>query len=232
MQLLRNQEGGQDAFEHLEAELAAQGTDPNEVLRREHHCQAANQVTVGNCVLSLRLLSAMDWNAFFEQSSRVEAILREDPSGVYPQQDFATSDRYRRMVETIARGSGADEIEVARRAIDLARQAVGSSRIAGPATASRATTSATTWSTGARPSSRPPSAIAPAGRERLFDWVLGHPATAYFGAIAAVLAALLVAGHAVRAWDRLAGSWWLLRGGWRSCCCRSPSWPWGWSTTC
>ena len=57
---------------------------------------------------------------FFEQNSHVEAILREDPSGVYPRQDFATSDRYRRVVEMIARGSKADEIEVARRAVELA----------------------------------------------------------------------------------------------------------------
>ena len=122
LQLLRDQEpAASEALEHLEAELAERGSDPNEVLRREHRRQAANQVTVGNCVLSLRLLSAVDWNAFFEQSSHVEAILREDPSGVYPRQDFATSDRYRRAVETIARGSSADEIEVARRAVDLAR---------------------------------------------------------------------------------------------------------------
>ena len=166
MQLLRDQEGASEAFDHLEAELAAQGTDPNEVLRREHHAQAANQVTVGNCVLSLRLLSAIDWNAFFEQSSRVEAILREDPSGVYPQQDFATSDRYRRTVETISRGSGADEIEVARRAIELARQARRVERPA-PATASRATTSGSTWSTAAGRSSRPRSATGPAARAAL-----------------------------------------------------------------
>ena len=52
---------------------------------------------------SLRLLSAVDWNAFFEQTSHVEAILREDPAGIYQRQDFATSDRYRRAVEMIAR---------------------------------------------------------------------------------------------------------------------------------
>ena len=38
-------------------------------------------------------LSAVDWNAFFEQTSHVEAVLREDPAGIYPRQDFATSDR-------------------------------------------------------------------------------------------------------------------------------------------
>ena len=107
--------------------MARRGSEPNDVLRREQSRQAANQVTVGNCVLSLRLLSAVDWNAFFEQTSHVEAILREDPSGIYPRQDFATSDRYRRGVEMIARGSKADEIEVARRAVELARRGHGSS---------------------------------------------------------------------------------------------------------
>ena len=57
----------------------------------------------------------------------MEAILREDPSGIYPRQDFATSDRYRRAVEMIARGSKADEIEVARRAVEMARRDHGSS---------------------------------------------------------------------------------------------------------
>ena len=107
--------------------MTARRADPNEVLKREQTRQAANQVTVGNCVLSLRLLSVVDWNAFFEQASQVEAILREDPSGIYPRQDFATSDRYRRSVEMIARGSKADEIEVARRVVDMAGRDRGSS---------------------------------------------------------------------------------------------------------
>ncbi len=202
MQLLRDQEGGQDAFEHLEAELAAQGTDPNEVLRREHHCQATNQVTVGNCVLSLRLLSAMDWNAFFEQSSHVEAILREDPSGAYPHQEFATSDRYRRMVEMIARGSGADEIEVARRALDLARQA------SAPNAADRRGHVGYYLVDRGQAALKAAFGYRPSGRERLFDWVLGHPATVYFGGITAMLAALLALAIGAGL-GPLASSWWL-----------------------
>ncbi len=132
LRILRDQEGSADVLDRLESALSARGSDPNEVLRREHHDQAANQVTVGNAVLSLRLLSAVDWNAFFEQCSRVEAILRDDPSGVYPLQDFPTSDRYRRIVEAISRGSGADEVEVARFAIDLARRARQDSADASP----------------------------------------------------------------------------------------------------
>ena len=92
------------ALAQLEAQLDARGTDANEVLRREHRRQAVNQVSVANCVISLRVLSAIDWNDFFERQSHVEKILREDPSGVYAQQDFATRNRYRRVVEEIARG--------------------------------------------------------------------------------------------------------------------------------
>ena len=69
LQLLRDQGPAIKALDHLEDELTARGSEPNEVLRREQSRQAANQVTVGNCVLSLRLLSAVDWNAFFEQAA-------------------------------------------------------------------------------------------------------------------------------------------------------------------
>ncbi len=216
MQLLRDQEGAQAAFEHLEAELAAQGSDPNEVLRREHHCQAANQVTVGNCVLSLRLLSAIDWNAFFEQCSHVEAVLREDPSGIYPHQEFATSDRYRRMVEMIARGSGADEIEVTHRALELARQ--GSAPNANPGEGLVSVSSSHSGEprghVGFYLVDRGQAALKaafgyrPGWGERLFEWVLGHPGTVYFGGIALLLAAFLALAIGTGL-GSLAVSWWL-----------------------
>jgi len=113
------------ALQRLELRLAARGGDPNEVVRREHGRQAANQLSIGNSVISLRLLSAMDWNAAFERISVVEKILRDDPAEVYSLQDFATRDRYRRAVERISRASGIDERDVARRAESLAREENG-----------------------------------------------------------------------------------------------------------
>ena len=104
----------------LAAELAAKGIEPDGVVRRLQGRQAANQVTVGNCVLGLRLLAAIDWNSFFERNFSVEAVLRTDPAGAYAQQEFATSDRYRQAVEWIARGSEADELVVAKTAVELA----------------------------------------------------------------------------------------------------------------
>ncbi|HEX8201191.1 MAG TPA: glycosyl transferase family 36, partial [Isosphaeraceae bacterium] len=172
------------ALERLEAELARRGDDPDEVLRREHDRQAANPVSIGNCVVSLRLLSAIDWNTFFEEHSRVEAILRADPAGVYPLQDFATRDRYRKELERIARWSGADQLEVARRVVELAGAAtprtaqnhVGFSLI-GPGQGGLK----------AEFGSRPP------WRERLLNGTLDHPEAVYFGSIAALWVLLLAA---------------------------------------
>ena len=90
-------------MEWLENHLCGCGVTTHAVLARERQRQAANQVSIGNCVTSLRLLSALDWAAFFERTSLVEAVLRNDPAGVYARQDFATRDRYRRELERLAR---------------------------------------------------------------------------------------------------------------------------------
>ena len=93
--------------------LEQNATDLTELLRREHRRQAANQVSVGNCVTSLRLLDVVDWNEFFERASLVEGVLRAEPTGVYRRQDFATRDRYRRAVERLAKAARQDEVKVA-----------------------------------------------------------------------------------------------------------------------
>ncbi len=83
----------------------------------------ANETVVVNCFLSLRLLSTTDWEAFFEQTSRVEQILRDDPADVYTRMDFDTRNSYRNVVEELARYSTFCEEEVALTAVELARRA-------------------------------------------------------------------------------------------------------------
>ncbi len=61
------------------------------------------EVVVANCFLGLQVLERQDWKVFFEAVSRVEAILRRDPAGVYARMDRETRDRYRHVVEALAR---------------------------------------------------------------------------------------------------------------------------------
>jgi cyclic beta-1,2-glucan synthetase len=109
------------ALRWLNASLEQQGTNAEEVVRLEHQEQVATHVTVRNVITSMRLLSAVDWNEFFESVSLVEEALREGTR--VAEMDFATRDRYRRAVEELSRGAGLSEVEIARRAAVRARQA-------------------------------------------------------------------------------------------------------------
>ncbi|HEX7619789.1 MAG TPA: glucoamylase family protein [Anaerolineales bacterium] len=100
---------------------------PDPGLVRENPNQFAspalpNDTIVSNCFLSLRLLSATDWKNFFEQTSRVDRILRDDPAKIYAGMDFDTRNSYRSVIEDLARHSAFSEEEVARAAVEFARR--------------------------------------------------------------------------------------------------------------
>jgi cyclic beta-1,2-glucan synthetase len=99
----------------LDQRLEAQGTTSDDIVRVEHQRQAAMNVTVRNVIMSMSLMSALDWAEFFETVSLVDDVLQAGPN--YGAMDFATRDAYRHAVEELARGSGRSELEVAREAM-------------------------------------------------------------------------------------------------------------------
>ena len=120
----RRMQGGSPALglalAWLEQQLVAQHLSIPEALEIESRAQAAAQVSISNCIHSLRLIGRTDWAAVTESLSAVEAVLREDPHATYREMDFTTRDRYRHVVESLARRSGTPEWEVARRAVSMA----------------------------------------------------------------------------------------------------------------
>jgi cyclic beta-1,2-glucan synthetase len=85
--------------------------------------QTKDQISIGNAFTSLRQLDLLDWKVCFEQLSRVEGLLRQDPAGIYPQMDFNTRDRCRRSIENLHRSSGLAETVVAQHVVDIATRA-------------------------------------------------------------------------------------------------------------
>jgi cyclic beta-1,2-glucan synthetase len=185
------------ASEWLETMLVGRGTCCADVVRREQQRQAANQVSIGNSVTSLRILSALDWPEFFEKTSLVEAILRQDPAGTYPGQDFATRDRYRRRVEKLARGSQQAELEVALQAVGLANRDQG---VTTP-------DNHVGYYLIDRGQARLERALGYHAdlRDRFVQAVLGNPRVIYFGGIAMTTAALLLGLTALAFWGYGAG---------------------------
>ncbi|MFA6148578.1 MAG: glucoamylase family protein [bacterium] len=104
----------------IEQRLSESGLTIEQLVRSENQQKAADQVSISNSIGSLRFLGAMDWRAFVETMSAVDRILREDPGGAYGRMDFTTRDRYRHVVEKIAKRSRLHEADVARKAILLA----------------------------------------------------------------------------------------------------------------
>ncbi|TDV72300.1 GH36-type glycosyl hydrolase domain-containing protein [Pseudomonas sp. LP_7_YM] len=107
----------------IEQVLSETGSSIERQVQLDAQQQAADQVSIGNSIGSLRVLSATDWREFVERMSHVEQTLAEDPARIYPAMDFSTRDSYRHVIERLARRSaGYSEIQVARAAIDLASQ--------------------------------------------------------------------------------------------------------------
>ncbi len=171
--------------ERFEKTLATSGDSSLEVRRREKQRQAANQVSIGNCVTSLRLLSALDWNKFFESVSHLEVALRQDPAGIYPQQDLATRDRYRQVVEELSMHSKTPELEVARILLEHAQTA-----IEGISTSPRNHVGYFLIDAG-----RAELEAALGYRPPLADWprraIRAHPGVFYFGGMSLLVAAFL-----------------------------------------
>jgi len=109
----------------IDQRLAESGLSSIQLVQRAQHEQAADQVSVSNCIGSLRLLDALDWKSFVESVSTVESILRRDPSGVYPRMNFTTRDMYRHVVERIAREAGVAEVALASTVVEMNHESAG-----------------------------------------------------------------------------------------------------------
>ncbi|MCC6774094.1 MAG: cyclic beta 1-2 glucan synthetase, partial [Gemmatimonadaceae bacterium] len=104
----------------LESWIDDEGLSAEEASARSTQRSAMTQIVMANSITSLRAIARRDWQSFVERQSVLDRVLREDPAGHYARQTFATRDRYRHVVETIAKRRRLSEIDVARVAIDLA----------------------------------------------------------------------------------------------------------------
>lgn len=107
----------------LDQHLADKNLSLEESIHSEYQAQAIDQVTVGNIITSMRLLSNIDWEDFFESVNPIDPILDQDPSGAYRLMNFASRDRYRHVIERIHQKTHYSEVEISQTVLRLAREA-------------------------------------------------------------------------------------------------------------
>ncbi len=90
------------------------------VAQKEHNAQAVSTVSFGNCIMSLKYVSSLNWSYFFDAASYVERILQNDPDGTYLAMDEISRGYYVRKIETLARRYSISEIHIAREAVEMA----------------------------------------------------------------------------------------------------------------
>src|SRR4030095_8786612 len=123
-QRLRDQDPAvMQVIEWLDRQLTKEGLSLEKIIQEEHYRQAAAQVTVGNIITSMRLLSTLDWRDFFEKVSLIDPELEKDPVNIYARMDFRTRDRYRHAIERISRGAKKTELEIAQQTLELTKAA-------------------------------------------------------------------------------------------------------------
>lgn len=107
-------------IQYIDERLSEQHTTPESITHLEHREQASRQVSMGNSITSLRIISTLDWKLIFEELSQVEQILRKDPADIYRKMDFPSRDSYRHEVEKISKKLKVSEVQVAKKLIDCA----------------------------------------------------------------------------------------------------------------
>lgn len=114
---LRHATGSTALIARLEQWMAEESLSPEEADAHANQQLALTQMVIANSIASLRTVSGIDWPAFVEQHSALEAALREDPAGAYARSTFETRDRYRHVVERIAKATFLGEVHVADAAV-------------------------------------------------------------------------------------------------------------------
>ncbi|MDT8311372.1 MAG: glucoamylase family protein [Methylophaga sp.] len=107
----------------VEHKLFEQGVTARQLSESAGRMAAANQISIANSFSSLRFIGINDWKQYVESLSVIEQALNQADSAIYWNQDFATRDRYRHVIEDIARHSSCSELDVTRACIQLAEDA-------------------------------------------------------------------------------------------------------------
>lgn len=112
----------------LEEQVDKMGLSISEVIQKEHFDIALKKVSMGNSITSINTIIRVNFLEIFEQINGVEEILKKDPADVYSKMDYKTRAYYRKEIEKIAKKTKISEIYIAKKCLELARNAQDKSK--------------------------------------------------------------------------------------------------------
>ena len=121
----------------LVAELAKIAVETEALLkpkmdaRGKYQCEHELAARADKVISSLRLMSSIDVSKILERVNRTEQILKQDPSGVYPEMDDKTRLYYRRQISRLSKKTSVEEHKIAQILVELAENEEGKRRHVG-----------------------------------------------------------------------------------------------------
>jgi cyclic beta-1,2-glucan synthetase len=185
---LRLARGSHLPLVRIEQWIGDNAMDPEDSTAQATQHLALTQMIMAHSITSLRTIAHLDWRTFVERHSAMEAVLRGDPATFYSRMTFGTRDRYRNVVERIAKRTGLREEDVARTAVDLAR--AGSGNGSEPPLQSHVGYFLVDEGLGQLERA---AGYRPNAGEAVHRWVLRHPNLAFGGSVLLATAAALAA---------------------------------------
>jgi len=113
-----------DVLRYIDEKLDKYGTTTEIIAQKEHNAQATSTVSMGNCIVSLKRLSNLNWTDVFDEVSHLEKILLQDPLNTYRLMDNQSRYFYKNKVEELAKTYHVSELYIGKEALNLAHQAL------------------------------------------------------------------------------------------------------------
>jgi cyclic beta-1,2-glucan synthetase len=107
----------------LEEKAREKNVDLAAATKKQQQLQAADQISIGNAVTSLKNMGRLDWRSWVESQSVVNRILAKESSGIFSRSDFYTRDLIRHKIEDLSRKTKHEERYIAEQALILSDQA-------------------------------------------------------------------------------------------------------------
>lgn len=194
--LLGMGERGRPLLDDVAAEFARRGTTIDDYIQRQHARRSASNLAARNIITSLRTLVSYNWRALFEKTSRVELLLRANPT--YTACDRRTRDRYRNCIEELGAATNQDEIIVTQQTLELLTR---------DQSATLQSADLGSWLIGSRrPDLEAALHFPVSGMHRVRRWLIRHSHGLYLGGIAALTVILVgLAVYLGAEWDGLPG---------------------------
>lgn len=113
-----------DVLRYIDEKLDKYDTTIETIAQKEHNAQATSTVSMGNCIVSLKHLSNLNWTDVYDEVSHLEKILLQDPQNTYRLMDNQSRYLYKNKVEEMAKIYHVSELYIGKEALNLAQQAV------------------------------------------------------------------------------------------------------------